>query len=114
MPHLHAHRVEAAQKQYELVKSQYQAGILRSEDLFRAQKLLLEASYEAATTPEARLQALKSSVELAAADYKHVTARVEYGAGSQLDRIGALYSALTAEIRLVQEEERQATGKPSR
>jgi hypothetical protein len=111
---LHSLRVEAAQKHYAYAKELYLGGIPRSDGLFNAQKLLLEASYDAVTTPEARLLALEQSVKLATADLEQVTGRIRFGGGSEWDRTGAVYALYTAEIRLEEERERQAGRTPSR
>lgn len=104
-------RVDAAQQQYDFVLQRYSGGALSSESLFKAQRLLAEATYEAATTAEGRLRALEFGVKVATSDYDQVAARFQGGAASALDKVGARYALLTAEIRLAEEKERQAAGK---
>lgn len=79
--------------------------------MLKAQAQLFQAMFEAATTPESRLHALENSVKVALADYELAVLRREQAAASNLDVASTKYALLTAEIRLVEEKERQAAGK---
>lgn len=107
-------RVKVAKSHYENVLQTYQAGRANYELVFKAEQLLVQAKYDAASTPAARIGVLAEAVENAKSSYAFAKGRFEGGGGGASDMLQAEYGLLSAQLKLAEEKQRQAAPKDKR